>query len=148
MGFTISELIVVMGVLMLLLATTLPVMSSFMVRNNINTTVLEIKDALERAKMHATTGYLDENWGVHFDSDKYVLFYDDPYNPNDPDNEDHLIPAGLTISTIDFDPGNGEAIFEKGTGIATHYGFMTITDDLSTTSRTVTVNAQGLITES
>ena len=86
----------------------------------------------------------DSQWGVHFESNKYVLFKGSVYSAVDSYNEEITLPDVLTISAITFNGGGSEVVFSKITGETLNFGTTTIQNDLGE-SKNILINSYGTI---
>lgn len=101
-GFTLLEILIVIALFGIVVGLSIPFYQSFQVSNQLDTTTFEIVQALRRAQASTMAGEDNQIFGVHFESQKFVLFRGfrgDIYLPNDQYNEINEIPKTLTIST-------------------------------------------------
>ena len=74
-GFTLVELMVVIGLLVIFTAVTLPYGISFLDSRTLEEETINISTILEKARSHAISGRDDSDWGVQFvGSDQYNIF--------------------------------------------------------------------------
>lgn len=148
-GFTFAEVIVVMGIVMTLFA--LAYITLFKTQQHLSLTstaaviVSEIKTQQAKAMSGNVEGVSDTvSFGIHFESNKYVLFKGTVYNPADTANFPVNLEENLEFSEIKFPDSN--IIFIKGSGEILGFvdGLNTITlksKDLS--ELTIAVNKLG-----
>lgn len=146
-GFTLIEIMIVVGITALLGSTVLLSFSSYRQRqvleNSARTIVAVLRDAHQRAVNHEA----GKEWGVHFEKGlgggrDYYAFFSGPM---------YLSPAQLTFlpnPVIFTDPASGskEVIFEKLTGlpsVAITVTIALISD--SSISKTITVDSVGKV---
>ena len=142
-GFTIIELLVVIGVFAIL--ATLSTLSltqaqhSSSINSTVNVLISDLKRQQDKAMIGDTEGRgTHSNYGIHFDSTDYVLFHD-IYNATDPNN--FLVNLGVTLN---ISTGN-DVIFAKGSGESTATT-ITLSDTVSHQQKTLTINQYGVIT--
>ncbi len=117
-GISLVEVLVVLGIITTIIAVGAPFYTSYHYRHLLAETTQEIVESIRVAQARAMAGYNGENHGIHFDSNRYVLFSGSSYNPADPNNLTYPISSKLSISNVSFN-GNTELIFERFTGNAT-----------------------------
>lgn len=111
----------------------------------------EIKTTITRAQQLATAAADNEIWGVHFETDKYVLFQGSFYDEDDPKNESWNL-SGVQIvdpenSLADGAGGYGpDLIFYKFIGTTANTGTIAIMPvSQPDVTRSITINASGQI---
>ena len=143
-GFTIIEIMIVVGIITILAGLSVPLSNSFLSRNELNSEALKITDALRSARAQAMFASEDSVWGVHFTSSSYIIFKGLTYNPADAYNNTFNLPGILTIGEITINGGGSDIIFDRIAGTTSTFGTTTIQNDASG-SRTITVNRGGTI---
>jgi len=143
-GFTILEVLLVIGIIVLLVAATVPALGGWAARSQLNNFPLQAIDSLRRAEARATSGSGNNDHGVHFESGQFVLFEGSTYSAIDPDNQTVSLPANMTISAISLTGGGADVIFEKPTGETTTDGTITFEYTPNGTTVTISVNELGL----
>lgn len=123
-GFTIIELIVVIGIFMTLLSlawinlTSLPSRTASTV--SALTVISDIRAQQIQAMTGDTAGAERSGYGVYFTDTSYTLFKGDMYVPGDPKNfRVDLTDANLAFSDITFPAG--AIVFGKGSGDVVGY---------------------------
>ena len=143
-GFTILEILLVVGMIVLLVAVSVPALGGWAARSQLSNFPLQAIDSLRRAEARATSGSGNSDHGVHFESGQFVLFEGSTYSAVDPDNQVVSLPANMTISAISLTGGGADVIFEKPTGETATDGTITFEYTPDGTSITVSVNELGL----
>jgi type II secretory pathway pseudopilin PulG len=150
-GFTFAEAIVVMGIMMTLFG--LAYVSLFKTQQKITLDsvvaliVSEIKAQQVKAMNGETEGAIDTiNFGIHFETDKYVLFKGLVYNSADSSNFAVDLKEPLEFSEIKFPDAN--LIFNRGGGEVWNFidGFNSVTlrsADLS--QKSISINKYGAV---
>jgi len=142
-GFTLIELLIVVGIIGVLLIITLSRISNFGSQTDLDTTAQRIVSTLERARNQTIASEGDDVHGVHFESDKYVLFTGATYDPLDTTNKEYDI-STTTISSISLLPSGAEVIFDRIRGTTSNTGSITLqlVADASKT-KVIVINALG-----
>lgn len=139
-GFTMVEILVVIALLGILVGLSIPFYQSFQVSSQLDTTAFEIVQTLRLAQAKAITGENDENFGVHFESQKFVLFKGSIYQSADSANEVTEIPKTLNV----FTSFGQNIIFSRIKGETSPGGTVTIRSDINE-SKTIQINVKGNI---
>lgn len=134
------EMLLSVSIIALLVAMSVPVYNTFVVRNDLDITAQGLVGSLRRAQAYARAVRGDSNWGVAVVSDKAVLFKGASYATRDPGFDENTIIAD-DISTT----GMGEVVFAKLSGSPSATGATTLTSSSINDSRTVTINAKGMV---
>jgi len=118
-GLTLIEVLVVIGILAILFSLGTVIFGSFTRKDQALVEARRIEAILNEAKIKTISGFsLGEgqnlNFGVYFQTDRYVLFPGLTYDPQDSRNQEFLLPVSLEIVPIFF-PENS-VVFEKVTG--------------------------------
>ncbi len=143
-SFTFIEVVVVMGIVSLLFALTAPDLFKLQDRNALQNTTIELTSLLRQQQFNAmNTGVTS---GIHFDSDKYILYRGDEYVVGLSENTEYPLPYPLSFSSIPVE--NGNIRFASGSGEFVNFSpnanTITLTDTVHLNERTVTVNALGI----
>lgn len=143
-GFTMFELMIVVSIFVILLAYMPQVYSSYFTSSGIKMARWEITNTLKRARLNTMTGREDVQWGVHFESDQYVLFKGTTYSSSDPDNEVHELLQSLDVTNISLNGGGADVVFNN-VGSTDQYGSLQVESDASSNTVSVTINSAGTI---
>lgn len=151
-GYTLIELLLVIGLLAILLSLGGVVFSNFVRQDQVQSEAEKIQNLIQEARVRTVSGYtlggeLSLNFGVYFDSDRYILFPGLIYSAEDDRNQVFLLPSGWRFSPIFF-PG-GSVVFEKVSGEVGNYdpaqNFVTLVDSRSGQAKKITVNRLGVV---
>lgn len=150
-GFTYAEVIVVMGIVAMLFGVVYTSTLKAQQSTSIESTVLALISDIKNQQTNAMNGYsigasISSNYGVHFESDRYVLFKGDTYNANDSHNLVVKLPNNLTFTDINFP--NSMLLFSKGSGEVSNFQLNQDTITLSpslTISKTLRINKLGAV---
>ena len=141
-GFTLFELIIVIVVISTLAFMSVGVTVNALKKNQIFVETDQIANILRVAQSRSISGTQDDVWGVHLTGTTYTLFRGATYATRDPTYDElHALPAGIVAS------GLVDIIFEFRTGKTSNTGTITITDVENGTTRTLTINNNGRITD-
>lgn len=118
-GFTFIEIVVVVGILALLLLTSLIAFRPFEREKNLEGAVQELISVLEEAQSSTLASENESSWGVSFDVSAvphtYTLFQGSSFETRDPSfDKMHALPASIEFSTLNL--VNSEIVFAKLTG--------------------------------
>lgn len=146
-GFTLIELMLVMGLFVALVAIVYINASRPQISSSLNTIVSVLISDIRHQQLKSITGDSATTHGIYFETDKYTLFKGASYNPADPDNFAVTLTSGLEFSNIGF-PSN-TLLFEKDGSYSGYAG-----SDVSVTvyhsagdEKVVTINKYGIPTE-
>lgn len=120
-GFTMVELLLVMGIFAILIALGSINYFSTYNQTNVGTTsdvlVADLRSAQNKAMSgSAVSSARPTSWGIKFFSDRYVIFPGNSYQEGASDNYEVNIPSGILLSTtfpsdqVRFATGSGEIL--------------------------------------
>lgn len=137
-GFTLVELVLVIGILALLIVVSLPLAINFYKTRQFDVHENGIVQALRRAQLKAMSVEEDCAFGVRITSDQYVLFRGNSYAMRDSAFDEVFdLPDNLQVSGI------SEIVFSKLRGIPFSTGTITLTIDNQ--SEAININEMGRI---
>ena len=142
-GFTLIETLTILAIIAVMAVLSVPFYQSFQIRTQLDDNGEEIVQTLRRAQSKAMAIEDDQVFSVHFESNKFVLFKNTPYNPNDQDNEITDLPSTLSIS-VNLNGGGNDLVFDKLKGTTSNYGTATISS-VNNESRTINISKIGKI---
>lgn len=152
-GFTLIEVIVVLGVLVTLMAfatvNVLQLQRHTHIQTTVTTLVADIYEQRQRSMTGDTQGRSSADmYGVYFQTGDYVLFHGSSYSAVDPDNvtipiESPIQMSGTTFpgATLIFAAGSGEIVGFSPTG-----NTISLTNTTNSESIVLSFNAYGTIT--
>lgn len=145
-ALTFVELIMTVGIFLILVAITLPMISSTLLRQQLAQADRQLVHVLRKAQSQASTQYKVSAWGVQLDSaeGEYILFSGDSYATRDPLNDiEYQLPSSVSFSSISLNGGGSELVFTQAEGETEDYGTIELSrgDEVST----ITVDALGYV---
>ncbi|OHA66410.1 MAG: hypothetical protein A2672_01255 [Candidatus Wildermuthbacteria bacterium RIFCSPHIGHO2_01_FULL_49_22b] len=151
-GFTLLEILVVMGIIAIFLTMSIPQLRSFQSSSRLENVGREAVSALRLAQNKTLASEGASQYGVYFDTasspNRYILFEGESYAARDPAKDEAAeLPQTIEISAISLG-GESEAVFSRLTGDPEAVGtvvFRQVADPAST--KTVTILASGAIQE-
>jgi len=145
-GFALIELLTVIGIILILASFLFPQLNLFKSRNILDSTAQEIISALRLAQNKTVASEGASSFGVHFETDKFILFKGTIYDSAASDNKAYALAPSLIIDNLDLENNSAEIIFERLTGKALSFGSLNLRfrDDSSET-RTIYASSQGVI---
>ncbi len=151
-GFTIIEIIVVLGILATLLSIGYVRFTDIARRAPLSATVETVIADLRGQQTKAMSGYagggtVADDYGVYFDTNSYTLFKGSAYPTGDSANAITVLPEYITFSSVVFP--DSSVVFTKGSGEVSDYSAsgntITLTQTLSGEQKTITINRYGAV---
>lgn len=123
-GFTLVELLVVMGVFVTLFAVSTVALTGLIPKANVvtahQTLLSDLKNQQLKAMVGDTNGSGDGSaYGVYLESDRYTLFVGPAYNPDSADNIEVLLSPGMSIQENTF-PSSSIIFLENSGEVSGH----------------------------
>ncbi len=138
-GFTLVEIVVVIGIVALLVAFSTSVYNSFKTHENLEIATTGVVEAVRHAQANAQSGKGDSSWGVESLSNSILIFKGSSYASRDTSSDLPFDFSGGVVAS-----GLSEIVFEKITGSTVNTGAITLTNSYGT--KNITINAKGTIT--
>ncbi|OGY45138.1 MAG: hypothetical protein A2729_00075 [Candidatus Buchananbacteria bacterium RIFCSPHIGHO2_01_FULL_39_14] len=142
-GFTIVEILIILGVLAIVATLSLPFIQSFQVSSDLTTYSEQLTQTLRRAQQKAMAGQNNSAWGVYFNNGqkKVILFKGVDYGSRDSDFDEEIsYPPSFSVNT-DF---SGLIFFNLYRSSPSVGGIVTITSQ-NNESKNITINELGII---
>lgn len=140
-SFTLIEILAVLGIAIVIFALTAVFYRSHQIQAQIESHTAEMIQTLRKAQYSTILGKNNEQYGIHFESNKYILFAN-TYDPLDENDEEYDLPTTIRITNITI-AGN-EIKFRKPYGIPDKTGGLEIHTD-SGLAKKITINEAGTV---
>jgi prepilin-type N-terminal cleavage/methylation domain-containing protein len=138
-GFTLLELLIVMGLFAIILSFGLAIGFDSFRRDTLKTERTNLVSALQKARSQAVNNIDNNMHGFYFDGANYIVFEGTSFATRDT-SRDLFIPRNSTISLSGLPHG---VVFEQLSGDATPAGVIVLEDGISST--TISINEEGRI---
>lgn len=143
-GFSLLETLVVISIIGIITAVVLPQFSKIKNSQVLKSASGDIISSFKKAETETRASKDSSSYGVHFQSDKIIIFKGVTFSANDANNQDIDIIRPATISNISLSGGATDIYFNRLTGTPSATGTVTISiaGDQSMT-KTITFSATG-----
>jgi Tfp pilus assembly protein FimT len=132
-SFSFIELLLIISIISILLASASPFYSRFVNQNNVTNISDQIVSNIHKAQSYAIASKNNSDWGINYSAPSLTLYRTSDNQVFDTFNVD----SATTIS------GLTTLVFSKPTGLPS--ATPTITISASGNSRVITVNSQGVV---
>lgn len=150
-GFSLIELILVIGILASITAGATLTLSSFLNRNQLDEYAQSIVHNLRKAQSNSMMRIKDDQWGVYFYDDsgganqEFIFFKGSTYGEDSTHDDTYELPDSLSFSSITINGGDGdEVVFSKVNGETVNDGSIEISS-VNGSSYTISINLIGQI---
>lgn len=140
------EMLIVVAIVGMLVAITLPKFSDMKENQALKNTVGEITSALHKAQSQSLASVDSSEYGVHFQSDKIIIFTGTIFSAGATDNKiiNVISPANISNVTLGgVSSSTGELYFERLSGAPNKNGAITVS--VYSVSKVVTISATGAV---
>lgn len=145
-GFTITEVLIVLAILVVIVTIVVSAFSKFNNNQSLGGAVGEVTSTLNEARANTLASYDNSQYGVHFQSNKIVLFKGSIYSSSDTNNEDIILSSKISISNVSLAGGGNDIIFKRLTGKTDQNGTITLSLISDPTKiKTITIQGSGII---
>jgi prepilin-type N-terminal cleavage/methylation domain-containing protein len=125
-GFTTIEILIVLIVSSVLFVVATSAFSRFNKNQALAGSAEDVMSILNKARGQTLASKDDYAYGVHFESDRIILFLGSSYDPVETTNETTLLSALVTITNISLVGGGDDVLFQKLSGKTSESGTITI----------------------
>jgi prepilin-type N-terminal cleavage/methylation domain-containing protein len=144
-GFTLIEILVVISILAVISTISFIGYNSFRKGTQLDIKADEINSVLKTAQAQTLSSLEADNYGVHFESDQFILFKGLAYDSMGLDNQVNELPDDLEIYDIILNGGGSDMVFERLTGNTENYGSIKIRIKNTSQHKTISVESSGVI---
>jgi len=144
-GITFIELLIVIAVIGILIAITLPQFSKIRENQVLKSGVQDVLSSIDKARSQTLSSLNSSKYGIHFESSNVIIFKGDTFNPSATDNEtiNIITPANISNVTLNLiSDTSGEMYFNRLSGSPSKTG--TITVSTTSYSKIITISATGV----
>lgn len=142
-GISVIEMLIVVAVIGILLAVVLPQFSGVKNAQVLNSAAQDVVSTLNKARSQTLASLDSSEYGVHFQSDKIVLFKGTSYSSSNSNNENVNMISPATISNINLTGGASNIYFSRLTGSPSASG--TVTISVGAKTKAITVFSTGIV---
>lgn len=142
-GFSLIELLVVMGVTAILLAIGGMSLSNIQSSDNLDLIATQVKDTIETARMRTLNG---DQTSIYFDNNSWTSFKGVTYSSTDPSNQKNTLSSAFSFSNINFPLQT--IVINKATGYPGNFAApynLILTESQTGKTRTFTINKIGVL---
>lgn len=130
-GFTLIEILVIIGIMVILVALAIPSYRFFQKESDLNNSAEEIINTLRLAQNKTLASEEASKYGVYFDAvstpNQYTLFKGENYASRDSSfDEIHKLSSFLEIYEISLAGGEPEVVFDRISGTTSQFGSISI----------------------
>lgn len=149
-GFTVVELMVVMGIIAIIAILLIPALHDFQMRADLENSAEEIVNTLRLAQQKTISSEGASSWGVYFSTStpphQYTLFRGANYSSRTTSSDEiHNISGTVLIFTIGLGGGQ-EAIFDRISGVSQQSGSITLVSRADNSkTKTIYIESSGRI---
>ena len=144
-GYTLVEILVVISILTVIFAVSFIGYNSFRKETQLDIKVDEINSTLKTAQAQTLSSLQADNYGVHFETDRFIFFKGSAYDSMSSDNIVNELPNDLEIYDIILNSGGSNVVFERLTGGTENYGSIKIRIKNTSQYRTISIESSGVI---
>lgn len=137
-GFSLIETLVAVSVLVIISGLIAPGFNFFKKQSTLDAAAQEILQTIRLAQSKTLASEGDSNFGVYFETHRFILFKGTSYPGNTDYDEIHNLDPSLEISSVSLGGSVNYAVFERLTGTTANYGSLVVRQ-ISDTSKNKTV---------
>ncbi len=144
-GFTLIELLIVLGIVAIIFSLVIGFLNNFKDKESIDKNINLVAEVLRQAKHDTINSKDSSQYGVHFDSDKIVVFVGPTYSSLNPTNQTYPLDPNIVVYSTSISGGGSDIIFNKLSGSTDNNGDVTLKSLIASTTKTITIYKTGLI---
>lgn len=139
------ELLITGAIVAVVVVTIAVSFSSFSKNQGLSNATDIVLAAVNEARSKTLSSEGSNQFGVHFETAKLVVFVGPTYSDGSATNINFNLPSAAEISATSLAGGGANILFEKITGKTDQYGSVTIRLKVNTSStRVISINSNGL----
>src|ERR1035437_5762778 len=112
-GITIVEVLTVLAIIAILSLIVFPSFNAMKQQNVLKSSVSDVFSSLDKARSETLASINSSEYGVHFQSDKVIIFKGKVFSAVDPNNETINITSPATISVITLTEGAVDLYYNR-----------------------------------
>jgi len=143
-GFTLIEILTVIGIFIVIFSFTFYFFGGLDKRESLEKDVAGVTALIRNARLLSIASKNASVFGIHFESDKVILFEGSTYNPGAPSKIINLS-RKVYISSYSLNNGGQDIVFSRLVGDTINFGTVTLSLKDSSTSTTITILKTGVI---
>jgi prepilin-type N-terminal cleavage/methylation domain-containing protein len=146
-GMTIIEVLVVIAVLGIIFSIVIPQFSKMRENQVLKSGVVNVLSSINKARSQTLASLNSSEYGVHFQSDKVIIFKGTIFSTSDSNNETINLTAPASISNVTISGvsgASGNIYFNRLSGMPSNTGINTITISTISYSKNITISATGV----
>ncbi len=144
-GFTVVELLVILGVLILLVSIFLSTFVQFRKHQSLLMDTDTIVGVLRQARNQTLSSQNSVNYGVHITAPTVTLFVGPSYSAGAGNNQVFSLSSTDTIVNVALTGGGSDVIFNRLSGETAQNGSITVSSPGIPENKTVTIYKTGLV---
>lgn len=148
-GITVLELIIVISIIAVLSAIIFLNLSKFRSEQSLQGTTSDIISLLNKARTDTISSKNSTNYGVHFETNRAVLFTGSSFTEPNVTNEQINLDSSVLIPVsggINLNGGGSDVIFTRISGDTANYGTIIVRLSSDATRQvTITINKTGIV---
>ncbi|MFA5773588.1 MAG: prepilin-type N-terminal cleavage/methylation domain-containing protein [Candidatus Paceibacterota bacterium] len=147
-GISIIEILIVISIIVIISAIAIPNFSKFHNQQALRNTTEDVISLLNEARNSTISSKNSNTYGVHFQSDKVILFAGSSFNDSPSNKQINLDSSVIIPATggINLNGGGSDIIFARITGDTTNNGTIVIQLVSDTTQqKIITISKIGVI---
>lgn len=142
-GITVTEILIVIATLGIIFSIMIPQFSKMRENQTLKGGVQDILSSINKARTETLSSLNSFVYGVHFQSDKVIIFKGAAFSDGAAGNETIDIIAPAAISNIALVGGGNEIYFNRLSGAPNTTGSITVST--SSYSKIITISATGTV---
>ncbi|MES2436477.1 MAG: prepilin-type N-terminal cleavage/methylation domain-containing protein [Patescibacteria group bacterium] len=144
-GFSLIELIIVLAIISILTSIIITGLSSFNRKEALEKDTQVVVDMLRQARSQTLASHNASQYGVYFATSSITLFTGTTYSAVSSSNNVYTFNPQVSISNIGLTSSSTSIVFSRLSGEASHTGTITLLSPATSSPKTVTIYATGLV---